>query len=82
MKKVLIIAFALVLLFAVAHRANTYEIQGKVIANDIVQDETGYIWEYDTNGFHVGDKVIITFQEKGNENRRTDDIVKEIKKDV
>ena len=80
MKKFLTVTFVLVLLFAVAQRANTYKMQGEIIANDTIQDKTGHIWEYDTNGFRVGDKVTITFQERGNENRRTDDIIKEIEK--
>ena len=80
MKKFIIIATVLVLLFAVAQRANTYEMQGTIIEKGMVQDSTGHLWEADTNEFRNGDKVTIVFQERGNENRRTDDIVKELKK--
>lgn len=80
MRKFIIIAIALVLLFAVAHRANTYEMQGTIVENGMVEDECGHLWEVDTNKFRKGDKVTIVFQEQGNENRRTDDIVKELKK--
>ena len=78
MKKVLI-AVLIVLAFVLMFNANTYKMKGEVIANGVIEDECGHLWEVDTNDFKIGDEILIVFQEKGNENRRTDDIVKELK---
>ena len=56
----------------------TYQMQGTITNKNEITDSAGHIWKYDTNGFRVGDNVIITFQERGTTSR-VDDIIKDIK---
>lgn len=77
MKKFIIILVSLAL-FLVIMPKGTYQIEGTITNRNEITDSTGHIWEYDTNGFRVGDNVVITFQERGTTSR-VDDIIKDIK---
>ena len=75
-QKTIIIILVLALLFVIIPK-DTYKIKGIITDRNEITDSAGHIWEYDTNGFRVGDNVVITFQEKGTTSR-TDDIIKNI----
>jgi hypothetical protein len=77
MKKFIIILVALALFLAIMPKS-TYQIEGTITNRNEITDSAGYVWEYDTNDFRVGDKVVITFQERGTTSR-VDDIIKNIK---
>lgn len=78
MKKVIVfVLIAIALVMAMGH-LNTYEMQGTITNRNEITDRAGHIWEYDTDGYRVGDNVIITFNNKDT-NTRTDDIIKGIK---
>jgi len=77
MKKIIIILVALALFLAIMPKS-TYQIEGTITNRNEITDSAGYVWEYDTNDFHIGDNVVITFQERGTTSR-VDDIIKNIK---
>ena len=77
MKRFIIIVVSLALFLAIMPKG-TYQMQGTITNRNEITDEAGYIWKYDTNGFRVGDNVVITFQERGTTSR-VDDIIKDIK---
>ena len=77
MKKFIIILVSLALFFAIMPKG-TYQIEGTITNRNEITDSAGHIWKYDTNDFRVGDKVVITFQERGTTSR-VDDIIKNIK---
>lgn len=78
MKQKVIITILVLALLIVILPKDTYKIKGIITDRNEITDSTGHIWEYDTDGFRVGDNVVITFQEKGTTSR-TDDIIKSIK---
>lgn len=77
MKKFIIILVTLALFLAIMPKS-TYQIEGTITNRNEITDSAGYVWEYDTNDFHIGDNVVITFQERGTTSR-VDDIIKNIK---
>ena len=77
MKKFIIILVSLALFFAIMPKG-TYQIEGTITNRNEITDSAGHIWKYDTNGFRVGDNVVITFQDRGTTSR-IDDIIKNIK---
>lgn len=78
MKKIIVtILIAIIFLMAIGN-LNTYQMQGIITNRNEVTDSSGHIWECDTDGFRVGDTIVITFHDRGTSNR-TDDIIKNIK---
>jgi len=77
MKKFIIVLVSLVLFFAIIPK-DTYQMKGTITNRNEITDSAGYVWEYDTSDFRIGDNVVITFQERGTTSR-VDDIIKNIK---
>lgn len=77
MKKFIIVLVSLALFLAIMPKG-TYQMAGIITNKNEITDSSGHIWEYDTDDFRVGDKVVITFQERGTTSR-VDDIIKNIK---
>lgn len=78
MKKIVIVILITIILMMVMSKLNTYQMQGTITNRDEITDSAGHIWECDTDGFRVGDIIIIIFHDRGTTNR-TDDIIKGIK---
>lgn len=78
MKKIILFVLVAVIFIMAIGKLSTYQIEGTVTSRDEITDRAGHIWEYDTNGFRVGDTVTVTFHDRGTTNR-TDDIIKGVK---
>lgn len=82
MKKFFIFALVVLALLLLVMQGNTYKMNGIVTGHNKITDSAGQPWEYSTNGFRTGERVKIIFQEYGNPNKRADDIIKGVEKNV
>lgn len=78
MKKLILFILIGIVLAMIIGNLNTYQMQGTITNRNKITDQTGHIWECDTDDFCVGDMVTVTFHDRGTTNR-TDDIIKKIK---
>ena len=60
-----------------SHTAIVSEVDGDEI---LIEDSTGNLWEYEGEGYKVGDKLKVTFYTNLTDNTKRDDIITKIKR--